>query len=82
MPFKQSSFLPASGAIVTIVDTALQVCVHRLRKYLGAYLLQLEGDVDAIVFSAGIGEHSAWIREHSLANLEVGRQDLIVGCSS
>lgn len=32
---------------------ALDVYVHRLRKYLGAYVLQLDGKLDAIVFSAG-----------------------------
>ena len=32
--------------------------MHRLRRYLGAYLLQL-GHVDAIIFSAGVGEKLA-----------------------
>ena len=32
---------------------AIDVFVHRVRKYLGAYFLDLGGDVDAIVFSAG-----------------------------
>ncbi|KAG6541230.1 hypothetical protein Mapa_017391 [Marchantia paleacea] len=41
---------------------ALKVFVHRIRKYLGAYLVQLGGDVDALVFSAGIGEASGHIR--------------------
>lgn len=49
----------------------LQVYVHRLRKYLGAYLVHLKGKVDAIVFSAGIGENSALIREGMVADLEV-----------
>ena len=31
----------------------VQVFIHRLRKYLGAYLILLEGTTDAIVFSAG-----------------------------
>lgn len=42
---------------------ALDVYIHRIRKYLGAYLVHLEGKVDAIVFSAGIGERSAPIRK-------------------
>lgn len=46
-----------------------QVYVHRLRRYLGAYLLQL-GHVDAIVFSAGIGENSPEIRRRALAGLQ------------
>jgi acetate kinase len=32
---------------------ALAVFVRRIRKYLGAYLVDLGGQVDAIVFSAG-----------------------------
>lgn len=32
---------------------AIDVYVHRIRKYLGAYLVHLKGRVDAIVFSAG-----------------------------
>ncbi|CAM6087669.1 unnamed protein product [Calypogeia fissa] len=41
---------------------ALRVFVHRIRKYLGAYLVHLEGHVDALVFSAGIGERSSEVR--------------------
>ena len=49
----------------------LQVFVHRVRKYLGAYLVHLKGKVDAIVFSAGLGENSAYIRQHVLSDLQV-----------
>ena len=48
----------------------MQVYVHRLRRYLGAYLLQL-GHVDAIIFSAGVGENSPEIRRLALAGLQV-----------
>lgn len=48
----------------------VQVYVHRLRRYLGAYLLQL-GHVDAIIFSAGVGENSSEIRRLALAGLQV-----------
>ncbi|KAJ7543702.1 hypothetical protein O6H91_09G049200 [Diphasiastrum complanatum] len=41
---------------------ALDVFVHRIKKYLGAYLVHLEGKVDALVFTAGIGERSPPIR--------------------
>lgn len=48
--------------------------VHRLRKYLGAYLLQLADCRDVcIVFSGGIGENSAIIRSKTLQGLEVRR---------
>lgn len=49
---------------------ALDVYAHRVRKYLGAYLLELGGAADAIVFTAGIGESSAMIRERVCKNLE------------
>ena len=45
--------------------------VHRLRKYIGAYLVHLRGKVDAIVWSAGIGENSALVRGLAMADLEV-----------
>ncbi len=48
---------------------ALDVYVHRLRHYLGAYLAEL-GSVDAIVFTAGVGENSPMVRAGALAALE------------
>lgn len=50
-------------------DLARRMFVHRLRKYLGAYMVVL-GRVDAIVFTAGIGEHDSWIREHTCRDVE------------
>ncbi|GAB4816308.1 hypothetical protein N2152v2_003354 [Parachlorella kessleri] len=41
---------------------ALAVYVRRIRKYLGAYLVHLGGRVDALVFSAGIGENGDLVR--------------------
>lgn len=35
---------------------AREVFVQRIRKYLGSYIVKLNGDVDAIVFTGGIGE--------------------------
>jgi hypothetical protein len=46
--------------------------VYRVRKYLGAYSAALGGAVDAVVFSAGIGENSALVRGAVCADLEVG----------
>jgi acetate kinase len=40
---------------------AIDVFVHRLRKYIGAYAAVL-GGADAIVFTGGIGENSARVR--------------------
>ncbi|KQZ08887.1 acetate kinase [Agromyces sp. Root1464] len=48
---------------------ALDVYAHRVRSYVGAYAAQL-GRVDAIVFTAGVGENSAVVRERALAGLE------------
>jgi acetate kinase len=48
---------------------AYQVYCHRLRKYVGAYLAVL-GGADAIVFTAGVGEHVARVREDALTGLE------------
>jgi acetate kinase len=47
---------------------AIDVYCHRIRKYVGAYYAQL-GRVDAIVFTAGVGEHAARIRAESLTGL-------------
>lgn len=48
---------------------ALSVYVHRIRHYLGAYLLQL-GGADAIVFTAGVGENGTALRAEVCAGLE------------
>jgi acetate kinase len=48
---------------------AYDVYIHRLRKYIGAYAFVL-GRVDAIAFTAGVGENAANVREDSLSGLE------------
>ena len=48
---------------------AIQVFCHRVRKYLGAYAAVM-GGVDAIVFTAGIGQNSATVRHHVCQRLE------------
>ncbi len=49
-------------------SNALEVFCYRIKKYIGAYTAVL-GCVDALVFTAGIGENSALIREKCLAGL-------------
>ena len=49
--------------------TAYDVYCHRLRKYVGAYLAVL-GGADAVVFTAGVGQHVARVREDALAGLD------------
>lgn len=58
------------GSHFTATHSALQVFVHRIRKYLGAFLLQQAGHTHAIVFSAGIGENSGQTRAAVCKNLE------------
>ncbi len=48
---------------------AIEMFTYHAKKYLGSYLAIL-GRMDAIVFTGGIGEHSALIREKILHNLE------------
>lgn len=47
---------------------ALEMYAYRIKKYIGAYFAVL-GEVDAIVFTGGIGENDAWLREKCCANL-------------
>ncbi|MEA2048853.1 MAG: acetate kinase [Campylobacterota bacterium] len=41
---------------------ALEMYVYRIKKYIGAYTVAL-GQVDAIVFTGGVGEHAHEVRE-------------------
>jgi acetate kinase len=47
---------------------AIDVFAHRARKYLGAFFFEL-GHCDAIVFTAGIGQYAAFMREKILDGL-------------
>ena len=48
---------------------AFKVYIHRLRHYIGAYLIEL-GKADAIVFTAGVGENASAVRAEALKGLE------------
>jgi acetate kinase len=48
---------------------ALEVQTYRNKKYIGAYMAVL-GRVDALVFTAGIGENDPVVRQQSVAGLE------------
>ncbi|PZE74240.1 acetate/propionate family kinase [Curtobacterium sp. MCBD17_019] len=50
-------------------EAALAVYRHRIRRYVGAYTAQL-GGLDAVVFTAGVGENNALLRRRVLAGLE------------
>ncbi len=80
---KQSGLLGLSGGetsdlrdIIEAVDrgddaarNALEVFCYRIKKYMGAYVAAM-GRVDAVVFTAGIGENSALVREKAALGLE------------
>lgn len=40
---------------------ALEIYAHRIRHYIGAYMLEL-GGLDSLIFTAGVGENSAVVR--------------------
>ena len=46
----------------------LDVYVHRLRKYIGAYAAVM-GGLDALTFTAGVGEHDPVVRAETVAGL-------------
>ncbi|MEY4989862.1 MAG: hypothetical protein RIS08_88 [Actinomycetota bacterium] len=48
---------------------ALAVYALRVKQYIGAYIAQL-GEIDAVVFTAGVGENSSEMREQITAGLE------------
>ncbi|MFE4829680.1 acetate kinase [Streptomyces sp. NPDC056672] len=48
---------------------AFGIYIHRLKKYIGAYSAVL-GRVDAVAFTAGVGENAAEVREAAVAGLE------------
>jgi acetate kinase len=42
---------------------ALDMFCYRIKKYIGAYYVAMDGALDYLVFTAGIGENSAVVRE-------------------
>jgi acetate kinase len=53
----------------TQAESAIKVFVYRIKKYIGAYAYAM-GGIDAIVFTAGIGENAPLIRELVCQGLE------------
>jgi acetate kinase len=51
-------------------ELALDVYLHRIRHYIGAYTAEL-GGLDALVFTAGVGENSAVVRARAVEGLGV-----------
>ncbi len=48
---------------------AIEVFVERARQYLGGYLARL-GRIDAVIFTGGIGENNAGVREKICSNMQ------------
>jgi acetate kinase len=49
---------------------AQEMEAYRLRKYIGSYFAALEGNVDALIFTAGVGEFATWMRKKFTQGLE------------
>jgi len=49
---------------------AYNIYIHQLRRFIGAYMIIL-GRVDAISFTAGVGENDVEVRADALADLEL-----------
>jgi acetate kinase len=80
---KQSGMLGISGISSDLRDVekayangddrarlALEIYAYHIRKYIGAYAVAL-GRVDAIIFTAGVGEHDSLIREWACQGLDI-----------
>ena len=79
---KQSGLLGVSGVSSDCRDVciaaeqgnyraqlALKILVHNIKKIIGSYIAEMNG-VDAIVFTAGIGENDKMIREEVCKDME------------
>ncbi len=49
---------------------AIEMYVYRIKKYIGSYMAAL-GRVDALIFTAGVGENSALIRRLACSDLQL-----------
>lgn len=61
--------LDAADAGDAAARLAADVYVHRLKRYIGAYAAEL-GGLDALVFTAGVGENSGVVRARAVEGLE------------
>lgn len=50
--------------------SAYNIYIHQLRRFIGSYMIAL-GRVDAITFTAGVGENATFVREDALAGLDM-----------
>jgi acetate kinase len=66
---KKSGLVGLTGSGDMRDEAALAVYRHRIRSYVGSYLAQL-GRLDALVFTAGVGENSVALRARALEGME------------
>ncbi|MCB9134147.1 MAG: acetate kinase [Anaerolineales bacterium] len=52
-----------------VAELAFEMYTYRIKKYIGMYTAVL-GHVDALVFTAGVGENSALVRQQTCTGLE------------
>ncbi len=67
--YDMRDILKAAGDGHRRAELSVRLYCLRLRKYIGAYIAELEG-IDCIVFTGGVGENNPAIREGTLKNLE------------
>ncbi|MFH1038867.1 MAG: acetate kinase [PVC group bacterium] len=60
--------LEAAAAGNETCATALDVYCYRLKKYIGAYIAAMNG-ADAVIFTGGVGENAALVREKAAGRL-------------
>lgn len=53
-----------------LAQVTLDKYCHRIKKYIGAYASVMNG-VDAVIFTAGIGENSIYLREKICSDMDV-----------
>ncbi len=61
--------IDASGKGNTNANLALDIYCYRLKKYIGSYAAAM-GGLDAVVFTAGVGENSSVVRQMTCDGLE------------
>jgi len=69
-----------SGTRARRAKLAIEIFVYRIEKYIGAYQAAM-GGLDAVVFTAGIGEHNPWLIKRiskDLKNIVNGAKFLMI----
>lgn len=61
---------PKDSEQATLAELALNVFCYRAKKYLGAYTAALGGEIQAIAFTAGIGENAPEVRARILSGMQ------------